>query len=221
MLNNYSADQSGAGREAMERPAAVLSGRTLDADDPGWFPRRERNVEAIERMGKALAERLDERFLARPAIEEAERPVARIEGEVRLVLAARKKTRRNVVRVADDANGFDVDPDLAFRCEGEHGDIFGVRYVEAQVRPCETPRERGFAMGAVRQLDGFRLHAESCREQLAQPRPRDDKSAPVTVEHETTRSLSLRVGEQRCQCTNGFRPGVQRSRHDFNCVVRE
>ena len=39
--------------------------------------------------------------------------VARVEGEVCLVLAARKKACRDVVGVADHTDGFDVDSDLA------------------------------------------------------------------------------------------------------------
>ena len=63
-------------------------------------------------MVKAVAERLDERFLTRPAIEESPRPVGRIESQVRLVLTAGKKACRDVVGVSDDTDGFDVDPDF-------------------------------------------------------------------------------------------------------------
>src|SRR6267143_4428954 len=146
MLHNDGADQSGSGREAMERPAAALPGRALDVDDPGGFPRRERNFEAIERMGKAVAKRLDERFLPRPAIEESQRLVPRVEGKVRLVLAAGERTCRDIIGVGDRVNDFDVDPDLASGREGVHRDLFRVRYVEAQVRVRGTSRERRFAM---------------------------------------------------------------------------
>src|SRR5438309_8975469 len=96
----------------MKRPAAEVPGNVPDAEDPGWLARRERNIEVIERMVKALAERLDEGFLARPAIEEAQRLVARGERAVNLILAAGKETCRDVVGVGEHAYGFDVDSDL-------------------------------------------------------------------------------------------------------------
>ena len=160
MLNNDGADQSGSRREAMERPAALLPGRALDPDDPGGFPRRERNVEAIERMGKAVAKRLDERFFPRPAIEESQRLVPGVEGKVSLVLVAGERTCRDIIGVGDRANDFDVDPDLASACKGVHRDIFRVRYVEAQVRVRGMACERRFAVRAVCQLYRFRLDAE-------------------------------------------------------------
>jgi hypothetical protein len=52
-------------------------------------------------MVHAFAERLDEGLLARPAIEEPDQPVAPIETQVGLVLAAREKVRRDVVGIAD------------------------------------------------------------------------------------------------------------------------
>jgi hypothetical protein len=47
----------------------------------------------------AHSERLAERFLARPAIEESQRPVARVEGKVRLALASGQEPYRAIVSV--------------------------------------------------------------------------------------------------------------------------
>jgi hypothetical protein len=51
--------------------------------------------------------------LARPAIKESQRLVARVEGQISLVLAAGKKACRYVVGVGDRTDRFDVDSDLA------------------------------------------------------------------------------------------------------------
>src|SRR2546422_11565167 len=70
--------------ETHQAPAAVVPRGVLDAQDLRGLTRRERNIEVIERMGEAVAERLDEGFLARPTIKEAEQLVARGEGLVGL-----------------------------------------------------------------------------------------------------------------------------------------
>ena len=136
--------------KALHAPATAVAGRALDAEDPGRLTRRERNIEAIERMAKAVSERLDECFLARPAIEESQRLVARVEGQVSLVLAAGKKACRDVIGVADHAHHLDVDSDLATARKGVHGELVGVRYVESQVRVREMRRERRFAVASRR-----------------------------------------------------------------------
>src|SRR6266850_2133673 len=152
-LNDDRRYQAGSRRKTLQVPATVISGRVLDAEDPGRFTRGERNVEALERMVKPVAERLDEGFLACPAIEKSQRLVARVEGQVSLVLVAGEKARCDVVGIADDANGFNVDSDFASGREGVHGDIIGMRYVESQVRVCVPSRERRFAAFPIHQLD--------------------------------------------------------------------
>src|SRR5256885_12927541 len=87
-------DKPGGGRKARHAPAAVLAGCVRDAEDARGLTGGKRHREAIEGVRKPFAQRLDERFLARPALEEAERPLARIERAVRLVLHAGKKARR-------------------------------------------------------------------------------------------------------------------------------
>src|SRR2546426_7319281 len=171
-------------------------------------------------MRKTLPERLDEGFLARPAIEEAQRPVARIEAEVGLVLAAGKEARRDFVRVAKRSNGFDVDADLASGRESVQSNIFAVRYVEAQVRVAATSRESRLAMHALGQFDRFRPRTQPFRKQLAQPRPRDGESAAVAIEGKAPCALSLRVREQRRRCANGFRPNLQPGHGDLDLVNR-
>src|SRR5258708_14942680 len=109
-------DQSGSGQEAMKRPAAVFPGRAFDADDSRRLIGRERDVEAIQWMVKAVTERLDKGFLARPALKESQRLVARVEGEVRLIFAAGKKTWFDVVGLAGHTNRFSVPSHPAARC---------------------------------------------------------------------------------------------------------
>ena len=102
---------------------------------------------------KPVANRLDEGFLACPAIEKAQRPVASVEGAVRLVLAAGKKACRDVVGVTDHTNGLDIDPDLASECKRVHCDILGVRYIEAQIGIRETSGQRRLAARPINQFD--------------------------------------------------------------------
>src|SRR6266850_8592986 len=152
-LNDDRRYQAGSRGKTLQAPATVISRCVLDAEDPGRFTRRERNVEALERMVKAVAERLDEGFLAGPAIEKSQRLVARVEGPVSLILAAGEKACCDVIGIADDTNGFNVDSDFASGRESVHGDIIGMRYVESQVRVCVPSRERRFAAFPIHQLD--------------------------------------------------------------------
>jgi len=101
------------------------------------------------------------------------------------------------------------------------GDIFGVRYVEAQTHVRITGCERGFAVSPVNQRDRFRPHAQPRCEELSQPRAGDDEPAAVAIECETTRSLSLLVREPRCQRANPFAPHVQPGRGNLDRVVCE
>src|SRR6266576_5912006 len=97
--------------KTVQPPAAAVPGRVLDPQHLRRLPRCERHIEAIERDREATAERLHERFLARPAVEEPLRPVAWVEGPVGRVLAAREIVCRDVVGVAHHPDGFEVNAD--------------------------------------------------------------------------------------------------------------
>jgi len=126
LLHNDGTDESGLGDKAVQRPFAVFSGRTLDAENIRGLAGCERNIEAIQWIINALTKRLDEGFLARPATEKTQRPVASVEGAIRLVLAAGKKACCDIVGVADHTNGLDIDPDLASERKRLHRDILAV-----------------------------------------------------------------------------------------------
>src|ERR1700716_3515785 len=137
----------------MQRPFAVFSKRPLDAENIRRLAGFERNIEAIQWIINAVTKRLDEGFLARPAIEKTQRPVASVEGAIRLVLAAGKKAGCDVVSVADHTNGLDIDPDLASEGKCVHRDILGVRYVETQIGVRETSGQRRLAARPINQFD--------------------------------------------------------------------
>src|SRR6185436_21014509 len=71
--------EPGAGVEGLQRPAAVVSSAIAHAQDPGRLPGDEGHVEGAQRIAEPVAERLDEGFLARPAIEESDGPLERIQ----------------------------------------------------------------------------------------------------------------------------------------------
>src|SRR5689334_15985028 len=139
------ADVAGGGVEAVQRPAAVLARRVVHAQQPRGLPGGERDVEALERVGEARAERLDIGLLAGPAVEEAERAVLRGERAVGLLLDGREETGRDVVRVRQLAHRLDVHPDLAASREGMDGHVAAVRDVEAQAGTGVAGRQRGLA----------------------------------------------------------------------------
>src|SRR5438105_13780876 len=89
----------------VQPPAGVLPGRALDAQDLRRLPGRERYVEAIERHRESVAGRLDEGFLAGPAVEESQRPVAWLEAAIRHVLEARRISWVILAGVADSRSG--------------------------------------------------------------------------------------------------------------------
>src|SRR5207249_1754777 len=97
--------------KTVQPPAGAVPRRVLDPQHLRRLPRRERHIEAIEGHREAVAQRFDEGFLARPAVEESQRPVAWLEAPIRRVLVAREIACGDVVGVADLPDGFDVDAD--------------------------------------------------------------------------------------------------------------
>src|SRR5207302_6070831 len=82
-LRHHGRDEAGHGREPLQAPAAAISRHVRDPENLGRLARRERYVETIEGMEQAVAQRLDERLLASPALKESQRPVARLERRYR------------------------------------------------------------------------------------------------------------------------------------------
>src|SRR6266576_5445797 len=98
-------------RKTHHAPTAQLARLVADSQQPRCLARRQRDVEAIQRIPKAVALRLDKGLLAGPAVEESQRPVAWLEATIRRVLEAREIACGDVVGVADLPDGFDVDAD--------------------------------------------------------------------------------------------------------------
>src|SRR6266550_3990640 len=211
---------------AIYRSSSISRSVTTAATKPGTGAnasrrRGQRYVEAIERMEQAVAQRLDERFLASPALEESQRPLARLERPVRGVFARRKPPGGDVVRIGERAHRLHVDAHFPPRGEGVHGHIFTVRHVEPQIGGREPSGQRGFAARPGGKLDRFGLLTEPRCEQLPQQRPRDDESVTIRVEREAARPLSLAVRQQRRRGGHRVGPDV-RARHDyFNVAVGE
>jgi hypothetical protein len=102
----------------------------------------QRDVEPVETKSKAFAERLDERFLARPAIEESERVLGRVQAEVSLAFFFGEKTLRYAVRIRERMDRLDIDADLASPRKAEHGGSSTVPEVEAQPRVTQVGASR-------------------------------------------------------------------------------
>src|SRR5439155_2860001 len=177
-------------------PATPVSGRARQAQDACRLPRCERDVEAVERTGETVAERLDERLFACPTMEESPRPIAGVEGEVRLVLPGGEEARGDSVGIAHRTHGLDVDADLASVCERVSGQILAMREVEAQIRGRMPWCERGLAVPPVHQLDRLGPRSQPRAEQPSQQRPCHNEPVAVAVEREPIRALSLDAREQ-------------------------
>src|SRR3954465_5614357 len=102
-------DETWRWRESLHAPATMLAGAPPKAHDPRRLAGGERDIEALERVPKPIANRLDESLLARPAVEESERPVACGKGEIGFVLPRGKAARGGLVGIRQLANGFDID----------------------------------------------------------------------------------------------------------------
>src|SRR6266576_1119253 len=102
---------TGGRRKTHHAPTAQLARLVADSQQPRCLPRRQRDVEAIQRIPKAVALRFDKGLLARPAVEESQRSVAWLEAAIRRVLEAREIACGDVVGVAGLPDGFDVDAD--------------------------------------------------------------------------------------------------------------
>src|SRR5436309_15780585 len=109
----------------------MLAGTAAEAQDPRRLAGGERYIEALERVRKSLANRLDESLLARPAVEESERPVARGKGKLGFVLPQGKAARGDLVGIRQLAYGFAIDADLALAREPVHRDVLGMGPVGA------------------------------------------------------------------------------------------
>src|SRR3954470_8859009 len=139
----------------------MLAGASADPHDLRRLARSERDGEALERLRKSVANRLDESFLTGPAVEESERSVARREGEISFVFPNGKAARGDLVRIRQLAHGFDVNADLAAGREAVHRDILGVRKVEAHAAIDKSRRERRLAARPIAEFDGGGRHAEA------------------------------------------------------------
>src|SRR5256886_14337097 len=147
------ADQFPPWHKSLNPPPTSTPGRLFHAENSGRLTRLKRNIEAIERVGEPVTERLDEGFLTGPAREEREGLVARVEGAVGLALTPGKHAGCDVVGVGNHPHGFDVDSDLAPEGKRIDGHVVAVRYAESQVRSRDTSRERRLAAFPVHQLD--------------------------------------------------------------------
>src|SRR5258705_454953 len=155
----------------------ALDDRTEPDSRAGRLAGGERDLAAIQVMPQPLPERLEEGFLARPAVEEAPRPLAPRQAHVGAALVAREQPHRDVVGVGERADLFDVYAHLAPLGEGLGGDPAAVRDVEAQVALPRAALERGLAVRLVDELQRFGRSAEPLAEELAQPRARHDVAA--------------------------------------------
>src|SRR6185295_6515471 len=96
LVRHYCADEAGARRETVEVPAAALAVGLANAQDARRLIRLQRDVEGVEGMGKAFAERFDERLLAGPAVEEAFGSLGGRQSEEGAMLRAREGAARDV-----------------------------------------------------------------------------------------------------------------------------
>ena len=201
----------------MEQPAAGIAEHVPDAQDPGRLTGRERDIECIERTVQPVSQRLDKGLLARPAIEESLRPLAKIERPVRVMLTGGKKPGRDVSGVVHRPHGFQVDADIARDRKRIHGKLTAVGDVESQILVRGTACERGFAVPSGYQSDGAGRHAQPCPDQVAQARSGNDETAPVALQDKTTRSSPLRIRQQGRSRAHRLGRHVQPGRHDLEC----
>src|SRR3989442_5120964 len=106
VLRDDSPHETGGRRKTQHAPTAQLARLVADSQQPRCLPRRQRDVEAIQRIPKAVALRFDKGLLARPAVEESQRPVAWLEAALRRVLEAREIACGHVFGIPDLPNGF-------------------------------------------------------------------------------------------------------------------
>src|SRR5882757_1089951 len=90
VLRDDSTHETGGRRKTHHAPTAQHARLVADSQQPRCLARRQRDVEAIQRIPKAVALRLDKGLLARPAVEEPQRPLAWLERAIGRVLAARE-----------------------------------------------------------------------------------------------------------------------------------
>src|SRR6267142_2398583 len=125
-------DETRRRAKASQAPADPIARHVAQAQKFRRLAWGQRHLDVVERHGQAVANGLDDGFLARPAIEESEWPVARFERCVDLALAPGKCPRRDIVGLAQRTDRLDVDADFAATGKGIHGDVLAVRYVEMQ-----------------------------------------------------------------------------------------
>src|SRR4051812_49248056 len=85
-FRHHGAHEPGRGRKAHHAPTAGVAGLVADSQQPRSLARNERDVESIERIPEALTLCLDKGLLARPTVEEALRPLCRLQRPISRLL---------------------------------------------------------------------------------------------------------------------------------------
>ena len=174
----------------------MLSRVAVDAKKARGRARIEGHVEAVQPEAKPVADGFDERFLPRPAVEEAQRPVHGGKREVGLDFPSREELLCDRIGVGNRAHRFHIDADLATPREAERSDIGAMREVEPQAGPAQSGSKGRLAMRADNHFDRACRYPQPGSQQPPQRGPPEDESLAIALPNEPGRPLALGARKQ-------------------------
>jgi hypothetical protein len=104
----------------------------LAPSDGGTLTRAVRDAEGIERHCEPAAKRLHERFLSRPAIEEAAAPLLVGQGEPFSHFLGTEHALYDLIRACDLVQSLEIDPEILLRAKREQREAVRVGEIEMQ-----------------------------------------------------------------------------------------
>ena len=156
-----------AGTEVVQRPSARRVVVTAERYHPRRGPRPQGDAKTVQWYGEAAAHRLDEGFLASPAVKKTRGRFGRGKRQQFGRLFGREEPAGDVFEVGERAIPLDIDADLTAVGESIRSQVAGMGCVELQRRRgiFGRGRERRLALRPIYELDRGGVHAKVTRQQ--------------------------------------------------------
>jgi len=166
----------------VQGPAARRLSASSQRNHPGGDAWTKRHLKAVQRNGKAAAQRFDISFLAAPAVEEGLRSFGCGKRQQFGRLLRRKEPASDVFEIMHFSMLFDIHANLTPASERISPQIAGIGHIESQA--ARGAGQRGFALRSVDEIQLPGLPAEITTQQHPQCGASQCKSAAMPVEME-------------------------------------
>lgn len=163
-------------------PFTSVSRLPLPGTQRGRVARAQLNLERIQWQRQAASQRLDECFLAAPAVEEALGPSGLRQRQEVSLLGGGEVSPRQRPGIPECAPAFDIHAQFTTTAEAGERNAAAVGKVESQLRVARLAIELWLAVRAIAEAQCSGRHAQPGSQQLAQTAARDDETVARLLE---------------------------------------